>query len=242
MFILSRIVSDISARFAIAKEGIHMVLLMAAMTVTMWCAAAAVNSKILLWGAVLLTIVTGGVVFLFRNPRRITPYLTDLDIVSPADGKIINITPVRESEFLKRGALRISIFLSLFDVHSNWIPVSGVIKYKKSSAGKFLPAFLDNASNSNKCVSIGIQCDDGFRMTLVQITGFVARRIRCHPRLRQRVDRGTRYGMIYFGSRVNIFVPRGTFIKVREGDRVYGGITVIGQKRSSHDKNKISPS
>lgn len=242
MSVLSKILSHISKRFAIAKEGAHIVLLMAATTVTMWCAAAVLNSKILLWGAVLLTIVTGGISFLFRNPHRTTPDLTDFDIISPADGKIVSIVPVRESEFLKREALRVSIFLSLLDVHANWIPVSGVVKYKKSSDGKFLPAFLDNASNSNKCVSIGIQCDDGFRMTLVQITGFVARRIRCHPRLGQHVDRGTRYGMIYFGSRVDMFVPRETSLTVREGDRVYGGITVIGQKHNSHAKNKTSHS
>jgi len=242
MFVLSKIVSVISERFAIAKEGAHIVLLMTAATIVIWCAAAAVNSKILLCGAVLLTIITGGVSFLFRNPRRAARDLTDLDIISPADGKIVSIIPVTESGFLKKEALRISIFLSLLDVHANWIPVSGVIKYKKKSAGKFLPAFLDNASIRNKCVSIGIECNDGFRMTLVQITGFVARRIKCHPELGQRVDRGTRYGMIYLGSRVDIFVPRDTSLTVREGDRVYGGITVIGQKHDSHAKNKTSHS
>jgi phosphatidylserine decarboxylase len=240
MLVLSNIVSVISERCAIAKEGAHIVLLMTAATILMWCASAVVNFKILLWGAVLLTIVTGGISFLFRNPRRAARDLTDLDIISPADGKIVSIVPVTESEFLKKEALRISIFLSLLDVHANWIPVSGVVRYKKNSDGKFLPAFLDNASNSNKCVSIGIECDDGFRMTLVQITGFVARRIKCHPELGQRVDRGTRYGMIYLGSRVDIFVPRETSLVVREGDRVYGGITVIGQKHNSHAKNKAA--
>lgn len=242
MFSLSKIVSGTSERFAIAKEGFHIVLLMIAGTILMWCASALVNSNVLLWGAVLLTIMTGGIVFLFRNPRRAARDLADVDIISPADGKIVSIVPVTESEFLKTEALRISIFLSLLDVHANWIPVSGVVKYKKSSAGKFLPAFLDNASNRNKCVSIGIQCDDGFRMTLVQITGFVARRIKCYPELEQHVDRGSRYGMIYLGSRVDMFVPRETLLTVREGDRVYGGITVIGQKYNSHAKNKASHS
>lgn len=242
MSVLTKVVSDISERLAIAKEGAHIVLLMILATLIIWGAAATVDSRILLWGAVILTIVAGCLSFLFRNPHRAATDLTDLDIISPADGKIVSIIPVSESEFLKKEALRISIFLSLLDVHVNWMPVSGVVKYKKRSEGKFLPAFLDNASNRNKCVSIGIHCDDGFCMTLVQITGFVARRIKCHPELGQRVDRGTRYGMIYFGSRVDIFVPRETSLSVREGDRVYGGITVIGRKHNSNAKNKTSHS
>lgn len=238
MFILSKIASHTPERFSIAKEGVPVILFTAAIAIASWIGVVLVNSQIVLWGAVLLTIITGGVVFLFRNPHRITPALADLDIVSPADGKIISIGPARESEFLKRDVLRISIFLSLIDVHVNWLPVSGVVKYKKGTDGKCLPAYLDSASNKNKRVSIGIECDDGFCMTVVQITGLVARRIKCHLNVGQNVNRGDRYGMICFGSRVDVFVPRETSLIVRKGDRVCGGITVIGQKCRSHGKNK----
>lgn len=238
MFILSKIASHTPERFSIAKEGVPVILFIAAIAIASWIGVVLVNSQIVLWGAVLLTIITGGVVFLFRNPHRITPALADLDIVSPADGKIISIGPARESEFLKRDVLRISIFLSLIDVHVNWLPVSGVVKYKKCTDGKCLPAYLDSASNKNKRVSIGIECDDGFCMTVVQITGLVARRIKCHLNVGQNVNRGDRYGMICFGSRVDVFVPRETSLIVRKGDRVCGGITVIGQKCRSHGKNK----
>lgn len=238
MSMLSKIVSHIPEQFAIAREGVPVIVLMAAVTVASWIGVVLANSQIVFWGAVLLTIITGGVVFLFRSPHRITPDLADLDIVSPADGKIISIGPARESEFLKRDVLRISIFLSLVDVHVNWFPVSGVVKYKRCTDGKCLPAYLDNASNRNKRVSIGIECDDGFCMTVVQITGLVARRIKCHLNVGQHVNRGDRYGMICFGSRVDIFVPRETSLIVKKGDRVYGGITVIGRKCRSHGKNK----
>jgi phosphatidylserine decarboxylase len=179
-------------------------------------------------------------VFMFREPRRININLNDLDIVSPADGKIISITPADEPQFLKKRAVRISVFLSLLDVHVNWLPVSGVVMHKQASAGKFMPAFTARASDKNKRVAIGIKSNDGFCMTVVQITGFVARRIRCYLIPGQKVNRGERYGMIYFGSRVDIFVPPDTAIKVKKGDRVRGGITIIGQKENQHATDKIS--
>lgn len=226
--------------FRIAKEGIPLVLLTAALTITLWCTAAVTKSAILFWIAVLLTILTAAILFLFRNPHRTTPDLTDLDIISPADGKIVSIGPFDELDFLKTRALRISIFLSLLDVHVNWLPVSGVVMHKQCSNGKFLPAFTARASDKNKRVSVGIQCEDGFRMTVVQITGFVARRIKCYLTPGQYVERGDRYGMICFGSRMDIFVPHETTITVKQGDRIRGGITVIGQKNSSHGTNKVS--
>jgi len=242
MHFLSNIASSIQKRFAIAKEGIHIVLPFFLATLILWIIAAVTNPVILLWIAVLLTIATAIILFLFRNPHRATHGLTDLDIVAPADGKIVSIGPVDEPRFMKKQALRVSIFLSLLDVHVNWIPVSGVVVHKQFSDGKFLPAYTEKASDKNKRVSIGIQCDDGFCMTVVQITGFVARRIKCHLTPGQKVQRGDRYGMICFGSRVDLFFPNETTLMVRKGDRVKGGITVIGRKHSHHDENKTSHS
>ena len=227
-------------RFPLAQEGIPIILVSAALTIIFWCVAVVTNSGPLYWIAVVLTIITAVLSFMFRQPHRISMDLADLDIISPADGKVVSIGPADEPEFLKTRAVRISIFLSLLDVHVNWLPVGGVVMHKKSSEGKFMPAFTARASDKNKRVAVGIQCDDGFNMTVVQITGFVARRIRCYLTPGQKVRRGDRYGMIYFGSRVDIFVPPDTIIKVNKGDRVRGGITVIGQKHNRHDTNKIS--
>lgn len=222
-----------------AKEGIPIMLLAMVLIIILWCAAVVSDSRLLFWVAVVMTILTALLVFLFREPSRINNSLTDLDIISPADGKVVSITPADEPQFLKKRAVRISIFLSLLDVHVNWLPVSGVVAHKKASAGKYMPAFTAQASDKNKRVAVGIQSDDGFCMTVVQITGFVARRIKCYLTPGQKVRRGERYGMIYFGSRVDIFVPPDTTIKVNKGDRVRGGITVIGQKNNRHVKNKI---
>ncbi len=225
-------------KFRIAHEGIYLVLLITFFTVTVWIVTLLTNSTILFWSSVLLTMVNATILFLFRDPHRVNHDLSDLDIVSPTDGKIINLGPAEESEFLKKPAIRLSIFLSLPDVHVNWAPVGGVVMHKKSSDGHFFPAFTERAGEKNKRVSIGIECADGFRMTVVQITGFVARRIKCHLTPGQEVKRGDRYGMIFFGSRVDVFVPSETKITVRKGDRVKGGVTVIGQKNIPNDKNK----
>jgi phosphatidylserine decarboxylase len=215
----------------VAKEGIPMILLISALTIALWCAAAVTNVAFLLWVAVFLTAITACIVFLFRNPLRTLPALHEHDIVSPADGKIINVDTIDEAEVLKNKALRVSIFLSLLDVHVNWIPVSGVVIHKQRSEGKFLPAFTKAAGERNERVSIGIKCDDGFKMKVVQIAGFIARRIRCGIDPGQNVQRGQQYGMIYLGSRVDIVVPRESKIMVRKGDCVQGGITVIAQKK-----------
>jgi phosphatidylserine decarboxylase len=219
-----------------------MILVILALTIALWCANVATNSTMLFWMAVSLTIVTAILSFLFRNPHRTARHMTDLDIISPADGKIVGIGLADESEFLKKRALRISIFLSLLDVHVNWIPVSGVVMYKQHSDGKFLPAFTARASDKNKRVCVGIQCADGFCMTVAQITGFVARRIKCHLTPGQHIERGDRYGMIYLGSRVDVFVPPETTIMVNKGDRVRGGITIIGRRNNLHGKDKSSVS
>jgi len=228
--------------FRIAKEGILLILLFSGLTIALWIAAALTNSVIVFWIAILLTMFTAAIIFMFRNPQRMIPDLSDHDIVSPADGKIVSIDTVDETDFLKKKAVRMSIFLALPDVHINWVPVSGVVMHKQSSGGNYFPAFTKKAGDKNKRVSIGIECTDGFRMTVVQITGFVARRIKCHLVPGQEAKRGERYGMIFFGSRVDVFVPTETTIKVRKGDRVTGGTTVIAQKNFHHGENKNATS
>jgi phosphatidylserine decarboxylase len=217
-------------------------LLVTALTIAMWCAAFVTDSQLLFYIAVLTTILSACIVFLFRNPQRMIPDLTDLDIISPADGKIIHIDTIDETAFVKKKAIKISIFLSLLDVHVNWIPVSGVVMHKESSDGKFLPAFTDAAGDKNKRILIGIECSDGFKVAVVQITGFIARRIRCSINPGQTAERGKQYGMIYLGSRVDIYVPSESKIMVKKGDHVKGGITVLVQKPNGYERDTIQPS
>lgn len=223
----------------IAREGMLLFVVAITAMVCVWVGAVAVNSRILFCAAIVLTILTSGVAFFFRSPQRKVPELNSQDILSAADGRIISIGAATESEFLKRETVCVSIFLSLIDVHVNRIPVSGVVRYKRCLEGTFVPAFRDNAGKSNKCVAIGIECDDGFCMTVVQVTGVLARRITCNLDVGQHVNQGDRYGMIFLGSRVDMFLPSESRINVRVGDRVYGGVTVIGQKGKSNDKNEI---
>ena len=242
MTFMQKMSSARHSRLTIAKEGMPLILLLAALAIALWFLAVFSSHTLLFWIAIAVTILTLTISFMFRNPSRIARNLNDLDIISPADGKIVSIVPVEEPQFLKNRVMRISIFLALPDVHVNWIPVSGVVKYKKNSEGKCLPAFTARASDKNRRVSVGIECKDGFRMTVAQITGFIARRIKCNLTPGQKVERGERYGMIYFGSRVDVFLPPETTVTVTKGDRVYGGITVIGRKAKIHDKNKASAS
>ena len=240
MALLKKMSSPKRSKLTIAKEGMPLILLLAALSTALWLFTVFTSSTLLFWIALAATILTLTVSFMFRNPIRIAHNLNDLDIISPADGKIASIVPVEEPQFLKKTVMRISIFLALPDVHINWIPVSGMVKHKQHSEGKCLPAFTARASDKNRRVSIGLESEDGFRMTVAQITGFIARRIKCNLTPGQRVERGERYGMIYFGSRVDVFLPPETTITVTKGDRVYGGITVIGRKKEHHDTNKVS--
>jgi phosphatidylserine decarboxylase len=163
--------------------------------------------------------------FFFRNPERKIPEGDNI-FVSPADGKVILIQNVDEEEGLK-ALIKISIFLSLFDVHVNRMPCSGEvvdIKYKK---GRFSPAFTDKASQENEQVAVLIS-HNSYKILVKQIAGVIARRIVCWADVGDRVERGERYGIIRFGSRVDLFIPDKTEVMVKIGDKVKGGKTILG--------------
>jgi phosphatidylserine decarboxylase len=162
-----------------------------------------------------------GVVAFFRDPRREVPGDPDL-VVAPADGKIVGITPTEE------GTLRVSIFMSVFNVHVNRAPVAGRVTGVHYHSGLFLPAFRDKASLRNE--QNRIELDDGSRqLAMVQIAGLVARRIVCRVAIGDRLERGQRLGLIKFGSRVDLYLPETIELKVHMGDRVRGGSSVIGR-------------
>lgn len=166
------------------------------------------------------------ILFFFRNPRRSVPVDERL-ILSPADGQILEIDEVFEDKFIKDKAVRVSIFLSIFNVHLNRSPLQGEVKYRYYRPGKFIPAFKSHASEINEKNYIGIE-RPGFKVLVCQVTGFIARRIKCWADEGKKLAKGEIFGIIKFGSGTEIYIPKGTRIMVKKGDKVKAGETVIG--------------
>ncbi len=166
--------------------------------------------------------------YFFRDPDRITPAGNNL-IISPADGKIISIKDVREDSFLKGDAVLISIFMSPLNVHVNRYPVDGTIQFFEHIPGKYLVAFEDKASDVNERTLIGIESENG-KVFFKQIAGAVARRIVADLKIGMPTKKGERFGMIKFGSRVDVLLPKGKVaVKVSLHQKVSAGETVIAQ-------------
>ncbi len=166
-------------------------------------------------------------IFFFRDPPRHVEVEPNL-LLSPADGRILSIETVPNHSYLGGDALKISIFLSIFDVHINRIPASGRIDYVKYNPGKFFAAYKDKASQLNEQTEIGITTEAGHKIVVKQIAGSIARRIVCKLREGNAVSVGDRFGMIRFGSRAELFVPVNSKLQVETGEHVKGGQTVIG--------------
>ncbi len=180
----------------------------------------------LFWFLIPLLAVEFLVIYFFRDPERTIPPGAD-EIVSPADGKVVLIKDVKEDLFLQSDAVQISIFLSVFNVHVNRIPFSGAVKYFQYMKGAFLAAFDHEASVKNEQTIIGIQTPKG-KILFKQIAGLLARRIIFSNKVDDQVVKGERCGIIKFGSRVDVIVPKNVEIKVKVGDKVAGGESVIG--------------
>jgi phosphatidylserine decarboxylase len=168
--------------------------------------------------------------YFFRNPDRVCPEaLVDGNvIVSPADGRVIEILYDPTNGF-EGYAYKVSIFLSVFDVHVNRMPSTGTIKKIVYRPGKFVPAYVPKSSELNERNDLVMMRDDGRTFIVRQIAGIVARRIRSWVHEGSLVPVGSRYGMIMFGSRVDILLPNSVELSVVKGQRVYGGQTVIGR-------------
>jgi phosphatidylserine decarboxylase len=170
--------------------------------------------------------MTGFTAYFFRDPERTIPNVPDA-VLSPADGKVIEIQNEFEKEYVKAPTTRISIFLSVFDVHINRIPMDGTIRYFRYHKGSFVKAYKREASSVNEQTVIGIE-NRKTKILFKQIAGILARRIVCHVREGGIVKRGERFGMIKFGSRVDIFLPKEFEIKVKLNQKVKGGLSIIG--------------
>ena len=167
------------------------------------------------------------VVQFFRDPVRIIPQAPGA-VICPADGKVIALGEA-EDPYPKRPAKRISIFMNVFNVHSNRLPVSGEIKQRWYHPGSFFNAALDKASRENERNALWIRTDGGEDVVVVQVAGLIARRILCYAVPGQRVTGGERYGFIRFGSRVDVYLPTTSRFEVSLGDKVQGGAKIIAQ-------------
>jgi phosphatidylserine decarboxylase len=204
----------------VAKEGMAFILPLVAITLVLW----SLRLMVLFGFFSLLTLF---VIYFFRDPERSIPP-EEKAILSPADGKVIRVEPCLEERFLKGPAIKISIFMSLLSVHVNRIPLTGNIAESSYSAGKFFSANLDKASAANEQNALLIETSGGVRILAVQIAGLIARRIVCWVRKGDRVMRGQRFGLIRFGSRLDIYVPQNARVQARVGQKAYGGRTILG--------------
>jgi phosphatidylserine decarboxylase len=172
-------------------------------------------------------ILLGLTINFFRDPDRTTPTGENL-VIAPADGKIIAVRQVEEKEFLSSGATLISIFMSPLNVHVNRNPISGTVRHLRYVKGEYFAAYEDKASEKNEQMVIGIEHPRG-RVLFKQIAGFIARRIVCTLKMGDTVKAGERFGMIKFGSRVDVFVPTGTSVRAKVGDVTVAGESVLAE-------------
>lgn len=168
------------------------------------------------------------VIQFFRVPN-ITPVFGENDILCPADGKVVVIEETEENEYFKDRRIQVSIFMSPLNVHANFNPISGLIKYVKYHKGLFLVAWHPKSSTDNERSTVVTEHKSGKEVLFRQIAGAVARRICYYVEPGQRVETGSEYGFIKFGSRIDLFLPLDTKINVKIGDVVKGRITKIGE-------------
>jgi len=165
--------------------------------------------------------------YFFRDPDRVVPNYTG-SVVSPADGKVISAGLVDNTRFFEGSCIKISIFMSVFNVHVNRIPHEGRVTKVHYYPGKFFSANLDKASNENEHNAVFLETENGKNICTVQIAGLIARRIICRIQAGDIVTRGQRFGLICFGSRLDVYLPPEINLKVTVGDKVKAGTSVLG--------------
>lgn len=166
------------------------------------------------------------VTYFFRDPHRIPPEDPRL-WVSPADGKVVYVGPEKESS---GNRVQVSIFLSIFNVHINRSPLSGVITNVRYTRGQFLPAYREQASSQNEQNEMELTVEGSYKIVVRQIAGLVARRIVFSKKKGDHLERGERFGLIQFGSRVDVLMPAGTKVRFEEGQHVKGGETIMAER------------
>lgn len=206
--------------FIIAREGLALILASLALAIFFY----AINYRFV---AVFFGAFTLFNIYFFRNPKRFAP--EGNSILAPADGEVILIKEVYEDKFLKQEAVKISIFMSIFNVHINRTPISGTVLEVKHESGSFFSADLDKATENNEKNYLLIEGVNGFKLLVVQVAGLIARRIVCDVKKGDFVNRGEPYGLICYGSRLDMYLPKGVKLNVSLHSRTKAGETVIGE-------------
>ena len=182
------------------------------------------------WVTAVAFILTLFMLYFFRDPDRNTQHNPNA-FIAPADGRIVMIAKAKEDEVLNTEMLKIGIFMSPMDVHVNRAPCNGIVRSVKHYPGKFFNASTDDASILNEHITMMLECKDHGHIVTKQIAGTVARRAVCRVKPGETVRQGERYGMIKFSSRVDIFLPLDTEVKVKLDDRVTAGETIIAIRK-----------
>jgi phosphatidylserine decarboxylase len=208
-----------------AREGLLFIGIAAAVAAGAFGFAISRRSWGLWLAAFVLLLLALWVAYFFRDPERVGDRGPSL-VLSPADGKLIMITEVDEPSFVKGRAIRLSIFMNVFNVHVNRYPVDGVVKYIHYNKGKFFNAAAEKSSLENEQMSVGIETGK-HRVLVRQIAGLIARRIVTYSKLGESVKQGDRMGIIRFGSRVDVFLPPGSTIRAKLGDATTAGVTIL---------------
>lgn len=204
----------------IAKEGYPFIAFTAFITLIL----AVLGYDLLALPALALTTFT---LYFFRDPERIGP-VNDDALISPADGKVIRIEKIIDGQYLLGQVYKVSIFMNLFNVHVNRAPISGTVEKILYSPGKFYSADSDRGAMHNEHCAVLLRSTSGHRMAFVQVAGLIARRIVCWLEAGDQVQRGQRFGLIRFGSRVDLYIPTRTQLEITVGQKVKGGETVLG--------------
>jgi len=204
----------------VAKEGYPFIFI---------AAFTALLAALLKWAivSVFLGAASIFILYFFRDPERVVPD-DPRAVVSPADGKVILIEKVTDERFLHDRALKVSIFMNIFNVHVNRIPYDGVVREIRYQAGQFLAANQDRASFENENNAVFLDVEDDRRIVVVQVAGVLARRIVCWAENGDKVKKGLRFGMIRFGSRLDVYLPLSTQLEVEIDRRVVAGQTILG--------------
>lgn len=214
----------------IAREGYTIVAIVVGLAILLSIGANQFDSW--LWRAPLLGVAIGGLVFtlyFFRDPERTPPSdAMESGLLAPADGRVVEIVEEDDSVYIEGAARRISIFLSPLDVHVNRVPARGVIEYERYRPGEYLVAWHPKASEKNERSEFGLRHPSGVKVLFKQIAGAVARRIEYDITEGDTVTAGQRFGIVKFGSRMDVLVPPHVDLTLNEGDHVRAGETVIG--------------
>ncbi len=217
----------------IHKEGYRIIAVSAIVILAVWYTffrmVEEYNDTLLIWfGSAVILCFWFFIVAFFREPRRVLIHDDEL-IFSPCDGRVVVTEVVMEDEYLQKEMMQISIFMSVTNVHINWIPVSGVVEYFKYHPGRFLVAWHPKSSTENERTTTAIKTPSGEHVLFRQVAGFIARRIVSYMKVGHEVKQNRVSGFIKFGSRIDLLIPKDSKVLVEIGDRVIGTQTPIAR-------------